>query len=144
MNTNQKGGWAFPLTFELDQSQYDGADASSIKLIDGDEGIRQSICTLLHTQPGERIMRPAYGCDLESAMFANMDDGLVAHVTALIHESITSFEPRAQALQIVVDSDSAREGHLRVTIAYKHVETGRAEQIRGVLHLTDGTRGSFQ
>jgi len=144
MATNQQGGWPFPPSFVLEPTAYDGESPSSIQLVDGDVGITQSISVLLQTQPGERVMRPAYVCDLESAMFANIDEGLVAHVTALIYESITSFEPRAQALQVIVDKDTRYEGHLQVTIVYRHVETGLMGQLRGTLNVAEGARGTFQ
>lgn len=144
MSTNQQGGWRFPPSFVLERTAYEGGNASSIQLVDGDIGISQSISVLLQTQPGERVMRPTYGCDLESAMFANIDDGLVAHVTALIHQSITSFEPRAQELQIIVNKDTGHEGCLQITIVYRHVETGFIGRLRGSLNVAEGSRGAFQ
>lgn len=142
MTTNHQGGWPFPPSFALDECT-DLAGTSSIALVNGDVGISQSICVLLQTQPGERVMRPTYGCDLESAMFANIDDGLLAHVESLIYESITTFEPRAQALQVTVSKDANHDGRLQINIMYQHVDTGFMGTLRGLLNVVEGLRVAF-
>lgn len=140
-----RGGWRFPVTFQDSEVVPEGQlTQSSIAVVAGDDDIRQSISVLLQTQPGERIMRPTYGCDLQSVMFANMDDGLMADVMARIHESITTFEPRAQDLTVVVDKDPERTGHLHVMITYRHIDSGVTQRVSGKLAIVEGLRGEFQ
>ena len=55
-------------------------------MIAGDAAIRQSIILLLTTTPGERVMRPDYGCPLHRLMFQPNDAttaGLAIHYVAL-------------------------------------------------------------
>ena len=47
--------------------------AGGVKMLEGDAAIRQSIVVLLSTMPGERVMRPEYGCPLHRLMFAPND-----------------------------------------------------------------------
>ncbi|EDT41547.1 GPW/gp25 family protein [Burkholderia ambifaria MEX-5] len=89
-------------------------------------------------------MRPAYGCDLQSLMFANLDDRLVADVIARIHNSIVTFEPRAQDLAVTADIDAEYIGYLRVTISYRHVDTGATQRLDGWLGIADGSGGRFR
>ena len=52
------------------------------ELVDGVEAVRQAVLLLLSTRPGERVMRPDYGCDLHRVLFAPNDDttaGLAIH-----------------------------------------------------------------
>ena len=51
-------------------------------MVDGASAVRQSLMLLLSTQPGERIMRPEFGCDLYRLVFEPNDEttaGLAIH-----------------------------------------------------------------
>ena len=45
-----------------------------IDMVQDDASIRQSLLLLLSTSPGERVMRPDYGCYLRRLVFAPNDD----------------------------------------------------------------------
>ena len=47
--------------------------AGGAAMVAGDALIRQSLMLLLATVPGERVMRPDYGCPLDRLMFAPND-----------------------------------------------------------------------
>ena len=49
------------------------ASTGGIALISGDASVRQSILMLLTTTPGERVMRPDYGCSLRQLVFSPND-----------------------------------------------------------------------
>ena len=49
-------GWVFPVSPD--------ERARNLKYIGGPEKVRQSIQIILDTDPGERIMRPSFGCGL--------------------------------------------------------------------------------
>ncbi len=51
-------GWAFPVTF-------DKKPECAVRMVSEVEDIEQSLTLLLSTRPGERVMRPDYGCNLE-------------------------------------------------------------------------------
>ena len=40
------------------------SDTGALPLADGPEKVRQSIAIILDTEPGERLMRPQFGCGL--------------------------------------------------------------------------------
>ena len=48
-------GWSLPLAADRD---------GLLTMVDGPEKVRQSIAIILDTEPGERIMRPSFGCGL--------------------------------------------------------------------------------
>ncbi len=60
-------GWSFPPTFNASQK---------VEMLDNVEDIYSSLHILLTTATGERIMQPAYGCDLQEFLFEPIDTGL--------------------------------------------------------------------
>ena len=78
-------GWRFP----VDVDRTGGVSASHYE-----DSIRDSIFIILGTAPGERIMRPTFGCDIHDLVFAPNNPntcGLAAH---FCEEAINKWEPR--------------------------------------------------
>lgn len=66
----------------------------------GTDLVLQDIQLLLLTRPGERVMRPDFGCNLTNRLWENLDT--VARIgISDIAESIRRFEPRVVLLDIV-------------------------------------------
>ena len=68
----------------------------------GDAIIRQSIETILETDPGERVMLPTFGCGLRRFL---MQPNTPATRTAMEHEisdSLRRWEPRIQVSEVSV------------------------------------------
>lgn len=62
--------------------------------VDGMELVRQSIETILNTEPGERIMLPGFGCGLRSYL---MEPNMLTTQTAMrkdIADALSRWEPR--------------------------------------------------
>ena len=57
---------------------------------------------LLKTTPGERVMLPRFGCDLESLLFEPFDEYLVMEARDRLVESITNFIPYIQLNKVEV------------------------------------------
>jgi Bacteriophage baseplate protein W len=78
-------GWRFPA--DIDRT-------GSVSVSVFEESIRDSIFIILGTAPGERIMRPEFGCDVHSLIFAPNNPntcGLAAHYC---EEALEKWEPR--------------------------------------------------
>ncbi len=82
------------------------------------EHIKQSIEILLTTAPGERVMRPTYGCDLQSYIDAPINGDTLLDMQIAITDAIETFEPRAtvNAVRISADAGALHTGHLAITI----------------------------
>lgn len=59
----------------------------------------QDIQQLLLTVPGERVMRPTYGCQLRNQIWENIDSAAVSGA-ASITTAINSFEPRVNLVSV--------------------------------------------
>jgi len=78
-------GWRFPV--DVDRT-------GGVSMSQYEESIRDSIFIILGTAPGERIMRPTFGCDIHDLVFAPNNPntcGLAAHYC---EEAINKWEPR--------------------------------------------------
>jgi phage baseplate assembly protein W len=103
-------GWAFPVT----------ADATGrIAMTGADEGVRQSIRSILSTSPGERVMRPDFGCALQDLVFAVNDDSTAEEVASAVREALALWEPRIDVLDVYAAADPTSAEVLLVEINYE-------------------------
>ncbi len=71
-----------------------------IAMVDGVVAVRQSILLLLSTMPGERVMRPEYGCDLHRLVFEPNDATTAGLAMHYVREALDRWEPRAEILHL--------------------------------------------
>lgn len=112
---------AFPLSFD---------ESGEVRLNDLDDDIRQSLYLLLSTRPGERLMRPEYGCDLAQFAFESVDYSLISRIRNEITQAIAHFEPRVEQVEISVDGSSSESADaLVITISYAVRENAHEQSI---------------
>lgn len=121
-------------------------------MVDGDDNIRQAIRMIISTTPGERVMRPAYGCDLRKLAFEPNDDTTAGLAIHYVRRALTRWEPRIELLRVDArpagpgdrnrDADgsgeaSARDlGWLRIEVDYRVRRTQRSDRIVMSVSLT--------
>jgi uncharacterized protein len=103
-------GWGFPPSFTIDGN---GADMLS----DADD-IQSSLQILLSTRPGERVMLPKYGCNLDEMIFEPLTTTFKTYMKDLIKNAILYFEPRIDVNQIELDDTGELEGRILVKVEY--------------------------
>jgi phage baseplate assembly protein W len=85
MNTDFLGkGFAFPMQI----NPQGGINVSS-----QEKKIKESIMIILGTQYGERVMRPKFGCNLESLLFAPNNTGTANLARHYVEEGLNRWEP---------------------------------------------------
>jgi phage baseplate assembly protein W len=75
-----------------------------------EESVRQSILLILGTAPGERLMRPEFGCGIHDLVFANLSFGTLGRVQQTVDEALLRLEPRIDVTSI--DVRSGGDGNL--------------------------------
>lgn len=75
-----------------------------VQMIQEDESVRQAILLLISTIPGERVMRPDYGCLLHRLLFSPNDDTTAGLAIHYVRRALDRWEPRIE----VVDLDAGR------------------------------------
>jgi uncharacterized protein len=110
-------GWAFPVHFlrncEAAQGSATGetvATASEVQLIE------QSLTILLSTRPGERVMRPDYGCALDDIMFEPANTSLLTYIKDIISKAILYYEPRVQLRSIDISNEGLLSGMVLIEL----------------------------
>jgi len=70
--------------------------------VDGMEIIRQSVATILDTEPGERIMLPQFGCGLRRYLMEPNTTSTRTSMREDISAALTQWEPRISLINVVV------------------------------------------
>ena len=110
MNTEFIGaGWAFPLRTDA---------TGSVALVRGEREIIESIQLILATAPGERPMRPEFGCAIHDLVFAPADAATAGRIAYEVRLSLERWEPRIDLTDVVVGFDAVEAGTLLIDVRY--------------------------
>ena len=90
----------------------------SVALVDGDREIVESIRLILATAPGERPMRPEFGCAIHDLVFAPADSATAGQIAYEVRQSLERWEPRIDLHDVIVDFAEAANGTLLIDIRY--------------------------
>jgi phage baseplate assembly protein W len=103
-------GWKFPVY----------PDASGkIRVSRHEEDIRESICIIIGTAPGERIMRPLFGCGINRYVFATVNMTTLRLIENTVREALVAWEPRIDVLGVSTDTSDMDNGRLLISIDYQ-------------------------
>ncbi|WP_328619883.1 GPW/gp25 family protein [Streptomyces sp. NBC_00354] len=86
----------------------------------GAAAVRQSVETILDTEPGERIMRPTFGCGLRRHLMAPNTPATRTAIAAEIAEALTAWEPRIRVTEVAV-TPGEEPTLVWIDIAYVHL-----------------------
>lgn len=102
-------GWAFPARTDA---------TGSVALVSGRTEIEESIRLILATAPGERPMRPLFGCAVHDYVFAPADAATAGQLAYEVRTSLERWEPRIDLADVVVTFDTVDLGKLYIEIRY--------------------------
>ncbi|HEY4025271.1 MAG TPA: GPW/gp25 family protein [Candidatus Dormibacteraeota bacterium] len=97
--------------------------------VEGEESVRQAILLLLTTTPGERVMRPEYGCDLHRLAFAPNDATTAGLAIHFVRRAIERFEPRVEVSRVDAGADPDDPARLDIWLEYRVRSTQRTDAI---------------
>lgn len=109
-----------------------------IELVRDAEAIRQALMLLLSTRPGERVMRPDFGCDLWRLVFAPNDDTTAGLAIHDVRRAVERFEPRVVILGIDAGPAADAPDRLEVTLDYRPKLGGPADRLVVAVPLQGG------
>lgn len=104
-------GLAFPL--EVDSA------TGRIKTVEQDEAVRQSIKTIITTNPGERLMRYGFGSDLNSFLFDTIDASLIMKMNDRVSNALKLWEENIEKLDISIVPSVEKDSEVRIEVNYK-------------------------
>ena len=94
-------GLAFPLRVDA---------RGGLALAHEDEDVREAISVILGTAPGERPMRPEFGCGIHDYVFESVDAYLVGRLEQEVRYALDRWEPRIDVLTVELSVERATEG----------------------------------
>jgi uncharacterized protein len=102
-------GWSFPTSI---------TPAGTIRLITGTEEIDASIRMILSTIPGERVMRPEFGCRMWSLIFAPLTAGTLGQIEQYVREALDRWEPRIDVDRVIAVADQ-ESAEVKIELDYR-------------------------
>ena len=121
-------GWKFPLDFEN----------GSVVMSEAEEDIEESLRILLGTHPGERLMRPDFGCNISKYCFNDYSEATLTQITEEIKEAVQLFEPRIQIENIDIKAEAMDEV-MEICIYYKIIATNSRRNLVYPFYINEAT-----
>ncbi len=122
-------GWSFPPAFDQINRE--------VVMVSKEEDIAQSLKILLSTHPGERVMQPEFGCNLNQFMYQEISESLFSHIKEVISDAILRFEARIDVEQISIEFED-EQGVLYITVAYRIRQTNSRHNMVYPFYILEG------
>lgn len=124
-------GWGFPLKED---------DSTGVAISHGEDSVQESIWIILATSPGERLMRPDFGCGIHRFVFEVNDAATIGQVTKEVRNALIRWEPRIDVLD--VDTEVKGRGEmLLINVHYRVRATNNFFNLVYPFYLTVGSQG---
>jgi phage baseplate assembly protein W len=102
-------GWAFPLRVDA---------TGGIALVGREQEIEEAIRLILGTSPGERPMRPEFGCRIHEYLFAPADAQTAGAIAKEVRAALRRWEPRIDVADVAVSFDARDATLLYIDVRY--------------------------
>jgi len=74
---------------------------------------------VLATAPGERLMRPKFGCRIWELMFEPINANTIGLMRVAVIEALAQWEPRIDVDEIDVEPDPDADGRVNIGVRYR-------------------------
>ncbi len=91
--------------------------------------IQQSLRMILATEPGERLMRPDFGCGLRRFLQQPNNGATRAQIEAAVREAIQQWEPRVALVELRVEADAQHASAVWIAVDYRLKLDGRRDSL---------------
>jgi phage baseplate assembly protein W len=102
-------GWGFPAAISR---------AGSVRLVSGVEELDAAIRMIISTMPGERVMRPDFGCEVWDQVYSPLNPGTLGLMKQAVREAIGRWEPRIVLDRVETVADQAT-GTVLIELDYR-------------------------
>lgn len=107
-----------------------------VATVSGVDAVRQSILILLTTRPGERVMRPDYGCDLSRLVFSPNDATTAGLAIHYVRQALLRWEPRIDILDLDASPNEQDPGRLDIVLEYRVRSLNRSDRLAYAFDLS--------
>ena len=103
-----------------------------------EEDVRQAICIILGTEPGERVMRPDFGAGLARFVFDPVSTGTCERVRSAVEMALVRWEPRIDLESVSVVPAETERNRLDVRVTYRVRATNTLFNLVYPFYLQEG------
>jgi uncharacterized protein len=103
-------GIAFPLRLDA---------RGGLALSHHERDVEEAISIVIGTAPGERPMRPEFGCGIHDYVFGTIDAYTLGRIDYELRVALDRWEPRIEVLDIEFDTSQQQRGELVIDISYR-------------------------
>ncbi len=103
-------GWTFPPQI---------GPQGGVALSSENKEIEQAMKIILLTSPGQRVMRPTFGCRIHELLFAPNNDATAAKAKRFVEDALAMWEPRIIVNETHVYPDSYQANRLMINVQYQ-------------------------
>jgi uncharacterized protein len=97
-----------------------GVDASgSLAFADAGESTDSAIRVILSTAPGERVMRPGFGCRIWDLLFEPVNANTLGLMAEAVRQALAQWEPRVEVQDVKVAPDDVEQALVRINVTYR-------------------------
>lgn len=93
-------------------------DFGTLSEVAGETDIEQSIRIILGTAPGERVMRPQFGCGIHERVFDTIDTTTRTLIEDDVRDALIEWEPRIEVQSVDATDAPGERGKLHIEIDY--------------------------
>src|SRR5689334_24329441 len=123
-------GWKFPVRIDTTTGR--------VAMSEMEQDIKESIWILLSTAPGERLMRPEFGCGIHELVFSSMSTVTLGLFESRVREAINRYEARVDILKLDVFTKEPDRGKLEINLRCLIRDTNTEFNLVFPFYLTEG------
>jgi hypothetical protein len=113
-------GIAFPMRVDA---------SGSIALVSGVADIEKSMRIIIGTAPGERPMRPEFGCRIWELLFDPINTNTLGMMESVVEEALQRWEPRVEILGVIADPVNPGSGEVAISVEYVIASTNESRNL---------------
>lgn len=111
-----------------------------IDMVQEQDSVRQAILLLISTIPGERVMRPDYGCLIHRLIFSPNDDTTAGLAIHYVRRALERWEPRIDILDLDANRSAENPERLDILLQYRVRATRRIDSLALAFDIGGGER----
>jgi hypothetical protein len=91
----------------------------AIAMATGPDALDCALRVVLSTAPGERVMRPQFGCKIWDLLFEPVNTNTLGLMAQAVREAVAQWEPRVTLMDVEVAPDPKDSALVRIFVTYE-------------------------
>lgn len=104
-----------------------------------EQHVEESILVILATSPGERVMRPDFGCGIHDLVFAPNDPTTISLAVDQVRRALVAYEPRIDVLNVRAESAPDQPNLLLIRVDFRIRDNNAVGNIVYPFYITEAS-----